>query len=307
MLIVQAQAMGMCFGVEDALKLAHALPRPEQVAILGEIVHNQQVQGRLLERGFASQPEDQRQQLPQHRSVLITAHGISDTYRQRLLQADKEIIDTTCPLVSRVHKSARHLVARGYRLVLVGKPGHVEVLGITEDFLDTRVFAAPDQVEAGLGPKLAILAQTTTPPELYARVAERVEQLHPHSEVRRVDTICRPTRDRQEAIVKLLDRVEALVVVGGANSNNTLRLLEQAQERNLPCWRVAQANELRRKWFQGLRVVGLTAGTSTPAEAIQSVHRRLLEFARPRRRKLAEAQSESFAFEFLPRSGLVQR
>ena len=294
MLIIQAQAMGMCFGVEDALTKAHSLERPETVTVLGEIVHNRQVQQELLRRGFASQPEDQRDRLPETQAVMITAHGISQNYRQRL--AGKEIIDTTCPLVERVHKTALRLHQQGYRLVLVGKPNHVEVLGITEDFDDTVVVTGPDQLQEGLGEKLALLAQTTTPPLLLESVARQLERLHPGSEIRLADTICRPTRQRQEAITSLLHRVEALVVVGGANSNNTLRLVEQAEQRGLPSLRVERAEELKASWFRGLRLVGLSAGTSTPKSAIDAVHRRLLEIGRslergqgqpPRRRLLA--------------------
>lgn len=278
MLIIQAQAMGMCFGVEDAITTAQALPRPREVTVLGEIVHNRMVLDDLAERGFPSQPESFRQQLPDTPAVLVTAHGISDRYRKRL--EGKQIIDTTCPLVQRVHKTARSLNAAGFRLVLVGKPGHVEVLGITEDFPDTVVVPGPDQVRPGWGPRLGILAQTTTPPDLFAEVARQVVRCHPDSEIRKADTICRPTRQRQEAINHLLDRVQALVVVGGANSNNTLRLVEQARHRGLPGYRVEQPDELQESWFRGLTLVGLSAGTSTPRAAIEAVHRRLLEIGR---------------------------
>lgn len=278
MLIIQAQAMGMCFGVEDALTMAHSLSHPHRVTVLGEIVHNRQVQEGLQERGFLSQPEDQREQIPDTERVLVTAHGISQRYRQRL--AGKEIIDTTCPLVERVHNKALRLAQEGFRLVLVGKPGHVEVLGITEDFPDTVVIPDPLSVKPGLGARLGVLAQTTTPPDLFLQVAGRLEELHPHSEIRRADTICKPTRQRQQAIGELLDRVEALVVVGGANSNNTLRLVEQARLRGLPSVRVERPEELHPGWFEGLQLVGLSAGTSTPRAAIEAVHRRMLEIGR---------------------------
>ncbi|MBT9585900.1 4-hydroxy-3-methylbut-2-enyl diphosphate reductase [bacterium] len=283
MLIIQAQAMGMCFGVEDAISIAHSLSQPEKVTVLGEIVHNRQVQHDLQNRGFHSQPEDQRQHLPDTEAVMVTAHGISQAYRQRL--AGKDIIDTTCPLVARVHKTALRLVKEGFRLVLVGKPGHVEVLGISEDFADTVVLPSVESVPAGLGPRLAILAQTTTPADLFAEVSRQVERLHPDSEILRSDTICRPTKDRQAAIGQLLSKVDALVVVGGSNSNNTLRLVEQAQRRGLPSIRVERPEELQARWFRGINVVGLSAGTSTPRSAIEAVHRRLLEIDRSLKRR----------------------
>lgn len=280
MIIVQAQAMGMCFGVEDALALADGVDEPQSTTILGEIVHNGRVQAHLRQRGFPSQSEQNRTQLPETPAVLITAHGISEHYRQRLQEAGKSLVDTTCPLVTKVHRMAAHLAHKGYRLVLVGKPGHVEVLGITEDHPDALVFPSLASVQGELGARLAVLAQTTTPPDLFEAVLEEVRRRNPQAEVRVADTICRPTRDRQQAIQSLLHRVEALVVVGGANSNNTLRLLEQAQAKGLPCWRVEGPEELRDTWFEGLRVVGLSAGTSTPKASIEAVHRRLLQIAR---------------------------
>ncbi len=282
MLILQARAMGMCFGVEDALELAHSLERPDEVTILGEIVHNPQVQRDMEQRGFHLQPEDQRATLPTSTRVLVTAHGISERFRQRLRSSGKDIVDTTCPLVVRVHKAAAFLAQQGFRLVLVGKRGHVEVLGITEDYPETVVCSGPDEVPKDLGPRLAVLAQTTTPPSLYQAVAEAVRARNPHSEVRQVDTVCRPTRDRQQAIRELLTRVEAVVVVGGPRSNNTLRLLEQAQQAGLPAWRVEGPEELKADWFRGIHRLGLTAGTSTPRSAIEGVHRRLLQLARQR-------------------------
>ena len=289
MLIIQARALGMCFGVEDALELAGSLERPEEVTILGEIVHNPQVMHSMEQRGFLVQPEDSRQQLPPSERVLVTAHGISERYRQRLQEASKEIVDTTCPLVTRVHKMASFLHRQGYRLVLVGKPGHVEVLGITEDYPDTAVLPHPTSVTPGLGARLAVLAQTTTPPSLFEEVLEAVRTTHPQSEVRAVDTVCRPTRDRQSAIRELLARVEAVVVVGGPRSNNTLRLVEQARQCGLPAWRVDGPEDLEESWFAGVSRVGLTAGTSTPRAAIEGVHRRLLGFARRRPARAAIA------------------
>lgn len=284
MLVIQAQAMGMCFGVEDAISTAHSLNHPQDVTILGEIVHNRRVQQDLLDRGFASQAEDAREELPDSSTVLVTAHGISDAYRSRL--QGKTIVDTTCPLVTRVHKMAKRYHEQGYRLVLVGKPGHVEVLGITEDYPDTVVLQSLEAVSADLGNKLAVLAQTTTPTDLFEAVFERIVELHPGVAVEKLDTVCRPTKQRQQAIGALLKRVQALVVVGGAHSNNTLRLCEQAEKLGLRSLRVEDPAELNSEWFRGLSVVGLSAGTSTPSEAISAVYRRLLEIGRSLRAQI---------------------
>lgn len=120
MLILRAAELGMCFGVRDALLVLDAIENPRDVTIHGELVHNGEVLAALDRRGFQRSPE-QRRPVPETPVVLVTAHGISDRERQRLLAAGKQLVDTTCPLVHKVHTEAQRLQARGARVLVIGK------------------------------------------------------------------------------------------------------------------------------------------------------------------------------------------
>src|SRR5947208_3563901 len=122
--IIRASAMGMCFGVRDALRVADAVAEPALVTIHGELVHNEEVLADLERRGFSATPESARSAIPEGPAVLITAHGISDRERRRLREAGKALIDTTCPLVRLVHEAARRFEREGDFVVVIGRRGH---------------------------------------------------------------------------------------------------------------------------------------------------------------------------------------
>lgn len=280
MQVILAQARGFCFGVRDALELAEAYENPASVTIYGELVHNEVVQRKLAARGYVALSETGRL-IPATPSVMVTAHGISDRERARLEAAGKHLIDTTCPLVRRVHREAARLRDEGYFLVVLGQHGHVEVRGITEDLANFAVVARPEDVTTWPAEKLAVICQTTTPPSAVPPLLRAIEQAHPGLEVRFVDTICKPTKDRQLALQRLLGQVQALVVVGGKNSNNTKALADMARERKMPVLHVQTVTDLDPEWFKPFhnQAVGLTAGTSTPEEVLRPVYEFMLELA----------------------------
>ncbi len=133
MQIILAEAAGMCFGVRDALVAIDALDDARQVAIDGQLVHNPLVLDRLAARGFEQLAETDRPSVPAAAQVVVTAHGISRRRRDQLLAAGKTLIDTTCPLVARLQRAVRELARDGALVVIIGRPEHVEVLGLTED------------------------------------------------------------------------------------------------------------------------------------------------------------------------------
>lgn len=279
MLIVQAKHLGMCFGVRDALDSMRALPNPHEVTVRGELVHNPVVIDELQSRGFHQQSEADRERLPSTPRVVITAHGASDREKSRLKSLGYSLHDTTCPLVRRAHKAALHYHNKGYFLVVIGKRGHVEVEGLVGDLSRFALVSSLDDVESYGADKIAVVNQTTTRPDEVTKFHRRIQALNLQKEVVLVDTTCAPTRDRQEAVHELVQRVQALVVVGGPNSNNTLALGQIAALKGIPWWRVSQADELRPEWFQGMRLVGLTAGTSTTDETVQEVYQALRRLA----------------------------
>lgn len=280
MKVIRAAAMGMCFGVREALETARSIERPGDVTIYGELVHNEDVARELAGRGFRLIGEaDRGGAIPATPRVLITAHGICRLERLRLIAAGYELIDTTCPLVRRAHDAALALQKMGCLVLVIGRRGHVEVAGLTGDLTRFEVIQSAADVRRWGAPLIGVICQTTTPPALAGEILDRIRWLNPASRIHHAATICRSTLDRQAAVRSLLHRVEALVVVGGRNSNNTRQLAEMARAAGKPCALVQSADELDARWAGRFESVGLTAGTSTPDAVIESVHRRLKAIA----------------------------
>src|SRR5262245_39147640 len=277
MRVIRAEVLGMCFGVRDSLAMIDGIGEPHTVTIHGQLVHNEIVVRQLKSKGFAIEDEVARKRsLPATETVLITAHGISDRERSRLESAGKELLDTTCPLVKRVHVAARELSEAGYHVLLIGRRGHVEVEGVTDDLEHCDVIESPEEVVRYPYARLGIVCQTTVTEATVAPIRAEVAARDPGAELRFGDTVCLPTKEHQRALERLLDRVDAGVVVGGSNSNNTRQLVARARERNKPALHVQCAADLDPGWFKDFAVVGLTAGTSTLTETIDDVHRALV-------------------------------
>jgi 4-hydroxy-3-methylbut-2-enyl diphosphate reductase len=293
MRVIRATEMGMCFGVKDALQVAASVPDPSQVTIHGELVHNPDVTRRLAHAGFRQSRENSRQSGVGTPIVLITAHGVSVAERDRLAATTTTQIDTTCPLVRRAHDAAQELQDEGRHIVLIGTPGHVEVRGIVEDLDSYDVVAEASEVRCYGRRRLGIMSQTTMPGDVVARVAARVRELNPRSDTRAIDTVCQPTKLRQQALVDLMDDVDAVVVVGGRNSNNTRRLVRLCLERYTPALQVESAVDLDADWFAGVDTVGLTAGTSTLNETIDEVHDALTRLPAGRRTEGSRCGSDA--------------
>jgi 4-hydroxy-3-methylbut-2-enyl diphosphate reductase len=219
--------------------------------------------------------ESARQALPETRDVLITAHGISQRERERLESAGQRLIDTTCPLVRHAHEAALRLAGEGFHVLVIGRPGHVEVQGLIEDLPSHDIVQSVDDVKTWPHARMGIVCQTTTPPKLAEQISAAIKTQNPHAEIRYRNTICQPTRDRQQAVERLCQDVEAVVVVGGANSNNTRQLVALCRAQGKPAFHVQTADDLKPAWFEGVHTVGLTAGTSTLDETIDAVHERL--------------------------------
>jgi 4-hydroxy-3-methylbut-2-enyl diphosphate reductase len=276
MKVIRAEVMGMCFGVRDALEAIDGIDEPAEVTIHGQLVHNEAVLGRLESIGFAMADEVDRRALPATPTVLITAHGISDRERRRLAEAGKRLVDTTCPLVTRVHQAALSLQKQDYHVLVIGRRGHVEVRGIVEDLERFEILESVADVRHFPHPRLGIVCQTTATERKVREIRDAVAAMNPGAEIRFIDTVCLPTKEHQRALDRLLERVDAVVVVGGHNSNNTRELAARCRDRGRPALHVQSADELDAGWFKGFATVGLTAGTSTLPETIEAVHRALV-------------------------------
>ncbi len=269
MKITRARHLGLCFGVRDAIALAVRETARRPVTILGELVHNDIVLRQLRDAGArsANRPDQVHTS-----SVIITAHGASDRRREELRDRGLEVVEATCPLVTRAHQELRRLVAEGCHPVVIGRHDHVEVLGLTGDFQEFDVILARADLErVQERPRFGVVAQTTQP---LSRVEEMVELLRkrfPNSEVRFIDTVCQPTKQRQSAAEALALESDVVVVIGGAGSNNTRELATLCKRFCRRVHHVQTAADLREEWFHPEDSVGLTAGTSTPDETVDQV------------------------------------
>ena len=278
MKIQLAEHYGLCFGVRDAIAQAERLAEQGPLTILGELVHNPVVRERLAQRGVREGALDHgAATTPQ---VMITAHGASDRKRAEWRGAGFAVADGTCPLVRHAHAQLGLLVSLGCFPVVIGKRGHVEVVGLIGDFPEACVVENEDDISrlphrATFG----VIAQTTQPVEKVRALVEAIRRARPQSEVRFTDTVCQPTKSRQNALRKLIAECDTMVVVGGRNSNNTIQLVAAASAAGLVVFHIERAEELDPAWFRDAEHVGLTAGTSTLKETVAAVHRRLEQIA----------------------------
>ena len=282
MRIIRAEHLGMCFGVRDAINLALEQSATEPLTVLGDLVHNETVLAELRVRGIKIA---QRVAAVETQTVMITAHGASEVAMGRVRQRGLKVMEATCPLVHVAHRAVAKLVRDGYHPVIVGKREHVEVRGLTEDLEDFAVvLSGADVFELSERARFGVAAQTTQPIEKVRGLVELMRQRFPHSEVRIIDTVCRPTKQRQNSAIELAQQAEVVVVIGGAQSNNTLELVQTCSRYCGRVHHVQGAKDLREGWFEGTQIVGITAGTSTPDASINEIEQWLNQLASRRNR-----------------------
>ena len=279
MKIQLAEHYGLCFGVRDAIAEAERLAQQGPLTVLGELAHNPIVRNRLAALGVREGRLD-APAAAATRQVMITAHGASDAAREAWKKAGFDVADGTCPLVRHAHAQLRLLVSLGYFPVVIGKRGHVEVAGLIGDFPNAYVVESASDIAAlPASDRYGVVSQTTQPIERVHALVEALRRARPASEVRFSDTVCQPTKNRQNALRKLLAGCDTIVVVGGRNSNNTLQLVAAATAAGLAVHHVERDDEMDPAWFRDAENVGLIAGTSTLKETVAAVHARLMQFA----------------------------
>jgi len=290
MKIIRATHYGMCFGVRDAIALALEQSQTEPLTILGDLVHNESVMAGLRARGLQVV---QNAEEAATRRVMVTAHGASERAVERVRERGHEVMDATCPLVHFAHRALRELVAAGFYPVVVGKRGHVEVRGLTGDLDEFDVILHEEDVLAlRERPRIGIAAQTTQPIDRVMRLVELIRQRFPASEVTLVDTVCRPTKQRQAAAVEIARQVDVVIVIGGLHSNNTRELVQSCAQHCRRVHHVRTAADLRGEWFARTDTVGLTAGTSTPDALLDEVEQWLRALPLPEPRPAEHAATD---------------
>ena len=277
-----ASALGTCFGVQDAINLAMTPDFGADLTIVGQLVHNPQVNESLKKNGVSLVNNINDMDQIKTKKVMITAHGAAEITKKRLSDAGHTVYDASCPLVMRVHKTIKSMVAKDYFPVVIGQQDHVEVKGIVgdlEDYLVINDMSDLKKIEKAGKRRLGIVSQTTLQVEKAEHLVSKIRTLDCVDEVNFVNTICQPTRDRQVAVRSLAGQVDIMIVVGGYNSSNTKKLVQVCEEKNIEAHHVESFSQLERDWFYNKNHVGITAGTSTPEYVINEVHEAILKIA----------------------------
>ena len=269
----------MCFGVRDAIALALSRSQSQPVTVLGDLVHNETVLKSLRDQGVKIEHQIASVTTP---DIMITAHGTSARTLHELRERGLNVLEATCPLVHVAHRAVAQLVRDGWHPVIIGRRDHVEVRGITDDLAAFDVILSEEDVHAlREKPRFGIAAQTTQPIGKVQHLVALIRERFPRSEVRFIDTVCQPTKQRQTAAIELAQQCDVVVVIGGANSNNTRELVATCSRFCRRVHHVQRGDDLCPEWFEGVTTVGLTAGTSTPDSTLAEVEKRLAEVAEP--------------------------
>ena len=274
--VLLAAPRGYCAGVDRAVEaVERALEHyGAPVYVRKEIVHNKHVVSTLSARGAVFVEETD--EVPEGSRVIFSAHGVSPAVREQAAARSLDTIDATCPLVTKVHKEAIRFASDDYDILLIGHEGHEEVEGTAGE--------APERIQLVDGPdavggvhvrdpeRVVWLSQTTLSVDETMETVRRLRERFPALQDPPSDDICYATQNRQVAVKKIAPGCDVVIVVGSANSSNSVRLVEVALESGAgSAYRVDTADEMRREWFDGARTVGLTSGASVPEILVRDV------------------------------------
>ncbi len=279
--IEKAAGIGFCFGVKRAINILEKVVRERGgVETLGAVVHNQPVLQRLAEIGVrvAKSVDDIR-----GNTVAISSHGVSPQLEEEIRARHIDIINTTCPFVHRAQVAAQRLARAGFFTIIYGDTDHPEVKGVLGWAKGEGVATLDEKPIASFGNlprRLGVLSQTTQIPAHFAEFVKKLidSALAKDSELRIIDTICYDIRQRQVAALKLANRVDLMLVIGGHTSANTNHLVELCSTAT-KTYLVETAEEIQLAWLQGQRHIGITSGASTDEQTINEVLARLKALA----------------------------
>ena len=277
MQVLLAEEYGFCFGVERAVEMVEdALARGATVRTLGPLIHNTQEIQRLESHGVATidAPEDVEGEV----TAVIRAHGVTPGVQRELEGRAAQVVDATCPFVTKVQKLAERAAAEGRDVVVVGNPDHPEMIGVV-GYAPNNSHVVRDASEVANLPLLhapLVVSQTTIKLSTFLEAAEAV-RAKSDAAPQIVNTICSATRDRQDAARALAGHVEAFYIIGGKHSSNSLKLLSVCKEQCERSFLIETPGEIDAGALRGVARVGVTAGASTPNWLIQQVVARLRE------------------------------
>lgn len=307
MKLLLASPRGFCAGVvraietvEKALSLWGA-----PIYVKHHIVHNRHVVNDLIRKGaiFVEEIDE----IPEGQRVIYSAHGVSPEVRELAKKRGLIEIDATCSLVTRVHSAVKRFAAKGYQIILIGHKNHVETIGTAgEAPLQTTVIETVEDVDLlnfESNTPLFYATQTTLSLDDVGEISKRLVERYPHIETLPTSSICYATTNRQMALSGIASEVDLVLVVGDPMSSNSNRLCEIARNRGIEAYLINSKEEISADWLKGVRVIGLTAGASTPEGLVKECIEKLYEWGVSSQEEIVLTE-ENVLFQ-LPREVLV--
>lgn len=302
--VLLSNPRGFCAGVDRAIEIVeraltmHGAP----IYVRHEVVHNRFVVENLEKMGAVF--VENLDEVPQDSILIFSAHGVSHAVRREAADRKLKVFDATCPLVTKVHVEVAKMRKDGKEIIMIGHQGHPEVEGtmgqiegvdrgmyLVETEMDVETLKVKDETN------LAYVTQTTLSVDDAARIVDALKRRFPMITGPKKDDICYATQNRQDAVKKMVDQCDLVIVVGSPNSSNSNRLCEVARNANVEAYMVDRAEQLQEQWFDGKKVIGITAGASAPEILVQQVISRLKQIG-------AEQIGEDVLIEEL--SGVVE-
>ncbi len=273
--VILAKPRGFCAGVERAIEVVEQAVRrcDGPVYVRKQIVHNPHVVNALREKGAVF--VDELTEVPEGSTTIFSAHGVSPEVHAAARQRHLRVIDATCPLVTKVHVEAARFARDGYTLLLIGHAGHEEVEGtmgeVPQAIRLVQTVEEARRVEVDHPEKVAVITQTTLSVDDTRAIIEVLKARFPRLVAPSKDDICYATQNRQNAVKAIAAEAEVILVIGAANSSNSIRLTEVAENASRRAYLINDASEIDPSWFGGVRCVGVTSGASAPEHLVQEV------------------------------------
>jgi 4-hydroxy-3-methylbut-2-enyl diphosphate reductase len=282
MKLLLSKPRGFCAGVERAIETVEKalLLWGAPIYVKHEIVHNRYVVDSLKAKGaiFIEDIDD----VPVGSRLIYSAHGVSPAVRNQAKDRQLIEIDATCGLVTRVHSAVKRFAAFGHQIILIGHRNHVEIIGTAGEAPDvtTIVESVEDvaKLQFSKEEKLFYITQTTLSLDDVKEITEALIAKYPQIETLPSSSICYATTNRQMALREITDVTDLVLVVGDPQSSNSNRLREVASKRGIASYLINNESEIDRAWMEGVKIIGLTAGASTPETIVQKCIQRLIEF-----------------------------
>ncbi|TEU04084.1 4-hydroxy-3-methylbut-2-enyl diphosphate reductase [Candidatus Aerophobetes bacterium] len=268
------QEIGFCFGVKRALKLVlNEIKRNGKIYTLGDLIHNSQVVEDLERKGIES--IENLSQIKEG-TLVIRSHGVDLSLIEEAKKRKIRVLNATCPHVVEVQNIVKSLSQKSYLVVIVGSNTHPEVKGLMASVKNGKVYVVKNEGEAEKLPsvrKMGIVAQTTESLDNFSNIVKNL--IRKGKECRAFNTICRIIRERQEGILKLAEKTQAVIVIGGYNSSNTRQLAKLCRSSGAKTYFIEKEEDLDIEELKGIKRIALTGGTSTPRETIEKIKNKL--------------------------------